>query len=338
MRRNHTKEKRIKNLQVKLGHGGTLDPMASGVLIIGVGSGTKELSRFLHCTKSYETTVLFGTATDSYDSKGRVIARAPSSHITQAMVEKALEGFSGQIKQRPPIFSALKMNGKKLYEYARSGQELPKEIAERPVTVSTIALTGWFTADQHTFSPPAEEAEQAEQTVAQTVLQMAGSNADVSEDTMLRSESKVLGKRKASEDDGTVTAAPYLREMQSEQPPPLMSGSVEATSVASESHEIVGAENSTDASFHDQAKQAPAAKISLTVSSGFYVRSLCNDLGKAVDSLAHMVQLSRTRQERFELGKNVLDHAELTGDEGVWGPKLAESLGAWQEQPSLPDE
>ena len=334
MRRNNIKEKRIKNLQVKLGHGGTLDPMASGVLIIGVGSGTKELSRFLHCTKFYETTVLFGAATDSYDSKGRVIARAPSSHVTQAMVEKALERFSGQIKQRPPIFSALKMDGKKLYEYARSGQELPKEIAERPVTVSTIALTNWFAADEHTFSSPAEDADEAERTAAQTVLQIASPSDDVSEDTVSRSEPKVLGKRKASEDDGTVTTAPYLRELQSDQPRPLMSGAVEVTSVASEQRDIVGDERSIDASFSDQSKQAPAATISLTVSSGFYVRSFCNDLGKAVDSLAHMVQLSRTRQERFELDKNVLDHAELTGDEHVWGPKLVESLGAWQKHSS----
>ncbi|MBE7182381.1 MAG: hypothetical protein INR71_14455, partial [Terriglobus roseus] len=81
--------KKLQNLQVKLGHGGTLDPMASGVLIVGVGSGTKQLNSFLACTKSYDTVVVFGTATDSYDAWGKVTGRAPTEQITKEKVEEA---------------------------------------------------------------------------------------------------------------------------------------------------------------------------------------------------------------------------------------------------------
>ena len=132
-RENHNqKQKRSRRArqppQVKMGHGGTLDPLATGVLILGIGSGTKSLPQFLGCTKSYECTVLFGKATDTYDTEGKVVARKGYEHITKDMVEQALAKFRGKIMQKPPIFSALKVNGKKLYEYAREGKEVPIEI------------------------------------------------------------------------------------------------------------------------------------------------------------------------------------------------------------------
>ena len=105
--------------------------MATGVLIMGVGKGTKQLQGFLECTKSYEATILFGAATDTYDVLGKVLRRAEYKHVTKEGVEKALAGFRGNIMQRPPIYSALRMEGKRLYEYAREGKEIPREIEER---------------------------------------------------------------------------------------------------------------------------------------------------------------------------------------------------------------
>lgn len=96
------KRRKDKRLQVKIGHGGTLDPLATGVLIIGVGKGTKQLQRFLECTKSYEATLLLGAATDTYDVIGRVLSKAPYSHVTKEDVETALKGFRGNIMQKPP--------------------------------------------------------------------------------------------------------------------------------------------------------------------------------------------------------------------------------------------
>ena len=90
---NQRKRRREKAIQVKIGHGGTLDPLATGVLITGVGKGTKKLQDFLLCTKTYEAVVLFGASTDSYDRLGKILRNAPYEHITRDMVEKALEQY-----------------------------------------------------------------------------------------------------------------------------------------------------------------------------------------------------------------------------------------------------
>lgn len=86
-----------------MGHGGTLDPIATGVLVVGVGSGTKQLNQFLGGLKEYEATCVFGTVTDSYDAVGKILRRAPLNHITRESVEKALIDFRGEIKQQPPM-------------------------------------------------------------------------------------------------------------------------------------------------------------------------------------------------------------------------------------------
>ena len=335
MRKNHVKEKRIKNLQVKLGHGGTLDPMAAGILIIGVGSGTKELSRFLQCTKTYETTVLFGVATDSYDSQGKILAKAPFSHVTRTRVEEALGKFRGKILQRPPIFSALKMQGKKLYEYARAGQELPNEIAERSMTVSSIALLEWFPGSSHDYSVPKDEAESGKKAFAESVMQVPASAERLVKEDEAEEKFTVLGKRKASEDEDPVTAIPSVNETRKHEPQTLISSalqeSLEDDRLTSRAE---GATSSPELNAA-QVETAPAAKIRMTVSSGFYVRSFCNDLGRAVGSLAHMVQLSRTKQGDFEIGRNVLEYSDFTSKEEVWAPQIEAQLSAWQSKHSM---
>ncbi|RAL59272.1 hypothetical protein DID88_006986 [Monilinia fructigena] len=160
------KRRKQKKVQVKIGHGGTLDPLATGVLIAGIGKGTKELGNFLLCTKTYETVVLFGAATDTYDKDGKLLKRAPYEHITRDMVEKGLAKYRGKFMQLPPLFSALKMNGKPLYEYAREGKEIPKEIERREVNVSEMELLEWYEGDEHEWKAPTEEAGYAEVNVA----------------------------------------------------------------------------------------------------------------------------------------------------------------------------
>ncbi|KAI2117224.1 pseudouridine synthase pus4, partial [Ophidiomyces ophidiicola] len=168
--RNQLRRRRDKRIQVKLGHGGTLDPIATGVLITGVGKGTKQLNNFLACTKSYEAVVLFGAATDTYDRVGKVVSRAPYEHVTREKVEEALKGFRGKIMQRPSIFSALKVQGKKLYEYAREGKEPPVEIAERPVEVSNLEIVEWYEPGTHSWTWPTEEAGGAEKDIATKLI------------------------------------------------------------------------------------------------------------------------------------------------------------------------
>lgn len=124
---------------IKVGHGGTLDPLASGVIVIGIGSGTQKLQGFLtDCTKVYETTVVFGAATTTYDVTGKVLEYA--GDVEQKVTEDSIKDiiskhFSGEITQYPPVYSAIKMDGKRLYEYAREGVPLPRKIESRQVTV-----------------------------------------------------------------------------------------------------------------------------------------------------------------------------------------------------------
>lgn len=140
-----------------MGHGGTLDPLAAGVLIVGIGRGTKQLQKYLACGKVYETTVLFGASTDSYDCTGVVFERAHCAHITRTLVEAKLAQFRGAISQAPPIYSALKINGKKACEYAREGQELPRQLESRDMHVDECTLLDWYGPGQHDFGYPDEE-------------------------------------------------------------------------------------------------------------------------------------------------------------------------------------
>ncbi|KAI7114142.1 hypothetical protein KC337_g17811, partial [Hortaea werneckii] len=133
-------------IQVKIGHGGTLDPLATGVLILGIGAGTKRLNEFLECTKSYETVLLFGAATDSYDTEGKIVARKPYGHVTKDLVEEKVKAFRGKIMQKPPIFSAKRIQGKRLYEYAREWKSLPEgyQIEECAVDVKELEVMEWL--------------------------------------------------------------------------------------------------------------------------------------------------------------------------------------------------
>ncbi|KAH8107010.1 pseudouridine synthase [Cristinia sonorae] len=138
---------------VKIGQGGTLDPLADGVLVIGVGKATKKLTEFLDCVKEYRTTCLLGCETDSYDSEGSQVRVAPWKHVTREQVEAALDQFRGEIMQAPPIFSALKMDGKPLYEYARNGIPLPRPIEKRNVTIHSLEIVEWL-GGEHNFRWP----------------------------------------------------------------------------------------------------------------------------------------------------------------------------------------
>ncbi|GJE90731.1 pseudouridine synthase [Phanerochaete sordida] len=138
---------------VKIGQGGTLDPLADGVLVVGVGKGTKKLQEFLDCVKEYRTTALLGCETDSFDSEGAVVRVAPWKHVTREKVEEAMPQFRGEIQQKPPIFSALKMDGRRLYDYAREGIPLPRPIEARPVTVHSLDILEWKGSD-HSYKYP----------------------------------------------------------------------------------------------------------------------------------------------------------------------------------------
>lgn len=233
-----------------MGHGGTLDPLASGVLIVGVGRGTKHLQNHLACSKTYESVVLFGASTDTYDCTGTSAQRAPYQHVTKKLVEQNLAQFRGSIMQVPPIYSALKINGIKACEYARDGKELPRPLESREMTVNECMLLKWYEGGLHNFN-----------------------------------------------------------------------------------------------SLHDNhLAQAPAARIRLTVCSGFYVRSFAHDLGIACGTKSHMAALVRTQQANFSIDDAAecselvpaLTFADLDAGEGLWGPKLRPQLESWVAAHPIP--
>ena len=123
----------------KAGHTGTLDPMATGLLPICLGEATKFSHYQLDAVKSYQAIIKLGEQTDTGDAEGQIIATIPVPNVTQAMLQSVTEQFLGEIMQVPPMYSALKKDGKKLYELAREGIEV--ERAARPLTIYQLSLT-----------------------------------------------------------------------------------------------------------------------------------------------------------------------------------------------------
>ncbi|CAG8520419.1 16182_t:CDS:2 [Funneliformis caledonium] len=138
--------------KLKLGHGGTLDPLASGVLVIGVNDGCKRLQDYIKCKKIYEAVGMFGFATDTYDSEGKVIAIGPTEHITKEDISQLLTKFIGDIMQVPPMYSALRIDGRRLYDYARKGLSLPRNIQARSIRIDSLSLLDFTT--NHNFQIP----------------------------------------------------------------------------------------------------------------------------------------------------------------------------------------
>ena len=120
----------------KIGHAGTLDPFASGLLILAVGKATKELSRFVGLDKAYEAKLKLGASSDTMDRTGVIAEQKDCTAVSRGTFEAALERFRGQIEQVPPMYSAKKIGGRKLYELAREG----RQIERKPVRVTVHEL------------------------------------------------------------------------------------------------------------------------------------------------------------------------------------------------------
>ncbi|KAI0805779.1 pseudouridine synthase [Xylaria sp. FL0064] len=348
-RESNNKQKRRRfgknDIRVKMGHGGTLDPLATGVLILGVGKGTKSLQSFLDCTKTYETVVLFGASTDTYDRVGKILKKTAYEHITRPMVEEALKSFRGKYQQMPPLYSALKMEGKPLYEYAREGKPIPREIATREVEVSELELVEWYEPGTHSHRWPSEEATSFERGFAEQVWkvekdQMTSKKLTPEEeeaDSKARKEHENF-KRKADEN---VDALVYDRQnkrkkVNNQRDVPMMSGALgekppAAPKPGKGSNLIPEVSESSPVPW--EGKGPPAARIRMTVTSGFYVRSFCHDLGVKVSSSAMMAELCRSRQGDFILGSsNCMEFSDLAKGESVWAPQVKAMLDQWNRK------
>jgi tRNA pseudouridine55 synthase len=125
--------------KIKVGHAGTLDPLATGLLVICTGKMTKQIDTFQGQIKEYTGTIVLGSSTPSFDLETEINETFPTEHISEALIHETTKQFIGDIQQFPPIFSALKKDGKRLYEFARAGESV--EIKPRTVSISEFEIT-----------------------------------------------------------------------------------------------------------------------------------------------------------------------------------------------------
>ena len=125
--------------KIKVGHAGTLDPLATGLLLICTGKKTKEIGYYQGQKKGYTGTLILGSSTPSFDLETEIDRSFSTNHITESLINKTTQNFIGEIKQYPPIFSAIKKDGKRLYQYARAGKEV--DIKSRQISVDEFKIT-----------------------------------------------------------------------------------------------------------------------------------------------------------------------------------------------------
>ncbi len=131
-------QRRLNVKKFKVGHAGTLDPLATGVLIICTGRATRDIERLQNGTKEYIATIRLGATTPSFDLETEIDAEYPYEHITEEMVRDLLPRFTGSIMQVPPVYSAVKVDGKRAYKYARKGKEV--ELKAKPLVIEELEM------------------------------------------------------------------------------------------------------------------------------------------------------------------------------------------------------
>ena len=133
--------KRLGVKKIKVGHAGTLDPLATGVLIVCTGKATKRIEEFQHLQKEYVATLRLGETTPSFDLETKVNAVYPTEHISESLVKDVLKQFMGEIQQVPPVFSACKINGERAYDLARNGGHV--ELKAKTLIIDEIELLAY---------------------------------------------------------------------------------------------------------------------------------------------------------------------------------------------------
>ena len=283
-----SKRKLRKVSKVKMGHGGTLDPLASGVLVIGVGSGTKKLSEYLQGTeKVYESEALFGVSTTSGDVEGEILSENSVKHLHMDELKTVKEKFEGNLKQTPPIYAALKMDGKPLHEYARQGIPLPRAIEPRQVKIYDLTILPDSLTRNHSYPLLRPLTEESKDTIRNL-------NANLLHDTLYYSKEYCEKKGLTSEIANIEDPIPITED---------------------EKKEI---------DENGDSYRAPLLHFKAKVSSGTYIRSLVSDIGKAMRSSSYMVKLIRLQQKDWSLKKNNVFKLEdfTENDEFVWSKVL----------------
>lgn len=279
--------KRRKVPMMKVGHGGTLDPLASGVLVLGVGGGTTRLQSYLEGGKEYIASCELGYETDTLDAEGKLVKTAPWDHVkSMADVEAIVPKFIGKIEQVPPLYSAIRIDGKRLYELARKDSDKAEklEIPKREVEVHDLKVGSSLeesvirsgVVDGPRYREAAKLLEEAAEAAAAAAAAAKVDDADGDAKGDSDDESGNKGKRNRRNKRKQNNNKNKKKNLFNE-------GTVPSIQLDSGDMEL------------------PRFSLSLKCGGGTYVRSLARDMGYELDTVATMTGLVRTRQGPFVL-------------------------------------
>eukprot|EP00571_Detonula_confervacea_P010362 CAMPEP_0172301986 /NCGR_PEP_ID=MMETSP1058-20130122/3767_1 /TAXON_ID=83371 /ORGANISM="Detonula confervacea, Strain CCMP 353" /LENGTH=404 /DNA_ID=CAMNT_0013012309 /DNA_START=107 /DNA_END=1321 /DNA_ORIENTATION=+ len=300
---------RRKKPLMKVGHGGTLDPLASGVLVLGVGKGTSMLQSYLEGDKQYTAACQLGYETDTLDAEGKLVKEAPWVHVENiAAVEAIIPKFTGKIEQVPPLYSAIRVDGKRLYEIARGGDASKAEeveIPKREVEIFGLQVGSGLEADvirsgvvdgpvYREKAQALEAAAAAAAADAAAALEMVGvpedGNAKVEEGS--EGEGGKSKKKRGRRNNKKKRESNFKKCLFDEITVPAI--------------------ESDDTNSNDKL-ELPQFALSVQCGGGTYIRSLVRDIGYELDTVATMTGLVRTKQGPFVL-EDALRKEDWTAD------------------------
>lgn len=248
--------------KLKVGHAGTLDPMASGVMIICTGKATKQIDQLQAGTKEYIATLRLGCTTPSFDAEHPIDQTYPTSHITREKVMEALSRFKGSIWQVPPVYSACKVEGRRAFDYVRQGEEV--ELKAKELVIDEIELLDLHLPEQGILS-----------TLAPEVALMAREGVDI----------KDFSRRKQRVEDLGIIPRKQAEAGEAQNP--------ETADQQPVSKAVADAEVNPDTLSY--------MTIRVVCSKGTYIRALARDIGEALQSGAYLIGLRRTRVGQYHV-------------------------------------
>ncbi|MDR1264081.1 MAG: tRNA pseudouridine(55) synthase TruB [Propionibacteriaceae bacterium] len=315
--------------QRQIGHAGTLDPLATGLLVCGVGSATRLLGHVMGEDKTYIAQARFGIETTTDDAAGQVVAAAGAAGLTVADLERAAAGFRGDIEQTPSAVSAIKVDGRRAYDLVRQGQRpvlqaRPVHIARlvigrpRPGTAPVDAVPeadqpGAPTAGGAGIAPEAG----AEPVAAETPALSERPSFEAAKSSIVSSERLSAEGTELSSGRAGASDAPSSGRSLSEGAEAVLLSGLAKSSLSSERPAVEGAESAVVSGQAEPAiagtRAVPVVDVELTVdcSAGTYIRALARDLGRAVGAGAHLIGLRRTRSGPLTVDQATVGLAEL---------------------------
>lgn len=258
--------------KLKVGHAGTLDPLASGVMIICTGKATKQIDLLQAGTKEYIATLRLGCTTPSFDAEHPVDQTYPTSHITREKVLEALSRFKGSIWQIPPVYSACKVEGRRAFDYVRQGEEV--ELKAKELVIDEIELLDLHLPQQGIIS-----------TLAPEVARMAREDVDIKDFSRRKQRVEDLGiiPRKQAESESVEAAGAAAEGLDSEK----------------QAAEVTKPNAIADADVNPETLSYLTIRV--VCSKGTYIRALARDIGQALQSGAYLIGLRRTRVGDFHV-------------------------------------